>query len=427
MGRHSSIWLVIGALAVGCGDASPTKPTANPGPGTSDGPAARVTVTIDSLGSEEAIAALSEVTLDATGSTGAGPLTYRLDFGDGASATTATARHIYATSGNYTAAVTVTDAAGRAMTVSKPVGVRVVSGTWLHAGYSAGAREVIVRRLSVTSQSGTTVRGFVELPSQPDRSVTGELVSPRTLSLTFDDPAFGSLEGVLPSVLTPPASLELRALGGPANGERLAFRPADGEPTGPPPDAVLNHRYFSFSAPFAIRGFSPMRFDGSGSRGEGLSYFMEFGDGHLSTEPISVHPIDEAGEYTTRLTVVDRFGRVDSEVLRILVRTLQAIPLCCFWISKEGPMANAIIQFSSQRGNALSGGFFRPLDELNGRFSGVLSGEREIRLVLDASGIVLTGTLDLPGEYEFGWLMRLKQAGGVNSGRELIFHLDSPG
>ena len=230
--------------------------------------------------------ALSEVSFDATGSTGAGALTYRLDFGDGASATTAKARHVYNAPGSYTAAVTVTDAAGRTTTAARPVVVRSLAGAWLHAGYSAGSREVLVRRLSVTAQSGTAVRGFVGLPNQPDRPVTGELVPPRTLRLAFDDPAFASLEGVLPKTLAPTASLELGAFGGPANGERLAFRPMEGEPTGPPPDAVLNHRYFSFGAPYAIRGFSPMRFDGSGSRGDGLSYFIEFGDGQTSTEVV---------------------------------------------------------------------------------------------------------------------------------------------
>lgn len=71
---------------------------------------------------------------------------------------------------------------------------------------------------------------------------------PRTLRLAFDDPAFGALEGVLPKTLGQTAPLEMRAIGGPANGERLAFRPMEGEPTGSPPDAVLNQRYFRCGA-----------------------------------------------------------------------------------------------------------------------------------------------------------------------------------
>ena len=66
-----------------------------------------------------------------------------------------------------------------------------------------------------------------------------------------------------------------------------------------------------------------MRFDGSGSRGDGLSYFIEFGDGQVSAEPVAVHPIEQAGYYLARLTVVDRFGRADAEILSLWVNSLQ--------------------------------------------------------------------------------------------------------
>lgn len=88
-------------LAAACGpDASPTTPTGPPPPGPGAGPVALLSIVIDSLGSEEAITALSEVRLDAAASTGSGTLTYRLDFGDGTSATAATARHAYNTPGS---------------------------------------------------------------------------------------------------------------------------------------------------------------------------------------------------------------------------------------------------------------------------------------------------------------------------------------
>lgn len=121
-------------LSAACGpEASPTTPTGPPTPGPGASPAAQLSIVIDSLGSDEAITALSDVAFDATGSTGAGTLTYRLDFGDGTSATSATARHIYNTPGGYTAGVTVTDASGRTTTVSKPVVVRSLAGAWLAA------------------------------------------------------------------------------------------------------------------------------------------------------------------------------------------------------------------------------------------------------------------------------------------------------
>jgi PKD repeat protein len=389
---------------------------------------AQLTIVVDSLGSDEAITALSEVTLDATASTGSGTLTYRLDFGDGTSAATASARHVYNTPGSDTAVATITDAEGRTTTLSKPVVVRSLIGAWLHAGYSAGSREVLVRRLSVTSQAGTTVRGFVGIPNQPDRPVTGELATPRTLRLAFDDPAFGSLEGVLPKTFGQADSLELRAVGGPANGERLEFRPAEGEPTGPPPDAVLNHRYFSFGAPFAIRGFSPMRFDGSGSRGDSLSYFIEFGDGQVSTEPVAVHPIEEMGTYTARLTVVDRYGQADSETLPISVRSLTRLETPGaefpeFWIAVSDEENGGGLTFIHQRGSQVSG--LSLLTFLSGNldepFTGVVSSDENVRLVLERSEVVLTGTLRLTGRVS-DWRLELTQLGGAQNGRKWVLH-----
>jgi len=233
---------------------------------------------------------------------------------------------------------------------------------------------------------------------------------------------------VLPGVLEPASALGLRATGGPANGERLAFRPMVGEPTGPPPDAVLNHRYIAFGALFAIRGFSPMRFDGSGSRGEGLSYFIEFGDGQVSTEPVAIHPIEEGGSYTARLTVVDRFGRADSETRGgILVDSLvDQIVGNDFWQGTGWLSTSCTPQFDTQRGANVGGEMRCPLYGPMQRFSGTLSGERDIRLATD-SGEVLTGTVEM-GRYlhynagkSGAWRMELVRTGGPNSGQTMSF------
>jgi hypothetical protein len=63
----------------------------------------------------------------------------------------------------------------------------------------------------------------------------------------------------------------------------------------------------------AIQGFSPIVFDGSTSRGSGLSHFIEFGDGEVSSEPTAVHPVAGIGRYTAQMTVVDRFGQSNVE------------------------------------------------------------------------------------------------------------------
>ena len=155
------IALAAGWFSVSCGD-SPTRPSQDPvqAPAGTD-PVARLTVTIDSLGSREAVAALSNVTLDATGSTG-GP-TIAIDFGDGTRVTQAVARHVYADAGTYTATVTVTDGSGKTSTASHQVVVASPLGTWLYSGYLTRARRVEVRTLALTTQAERQRRArFIE-------------------------------------------------------------------------------------------------------------------------------------------------------------------------------------------------------------------------------------------------------------------------
>ena len=65
---------------------------------------------------------------DASASTdNVGVTSYRWDFGDNSSASTAAASHVYARPGAYTASLTVTDAAGNSATSTFSVTVRAVS------------------------------------------------------------------------------------------------------------------------------------------------------------------------------------------------------------------------------------------------------------------------------------------------------------
>jgi PKD repeat protein len=114
------------------------------------------------------------------------------------------------------------------------------------------------------------------------------------------------------------------ARGGVADGETLIFRRRSAEPSGPPPHAVFAMRFFSFSAPYAIKQISPVRFDASASQGDGLTYYIEFGDRQYTTDATAVHPLEKVGSYTARLTVIDRFGRTDVESRPFRVETLVA-------------------------------------------------------------------------------------------------------
>lgn len=79
---------------------------------------------------------------DASAAAGGGPTlaSWQWDFGDGATSTSQDPFHIYATSGSYTVALTVTDNLGRSGTVSKTVTVMPPSATvkWISLDQSSG-------------------------------------------------------------------------------------------------------------------------------------------------------------------------------------------------------------------------------------------------------------------------------------------------
>jgi len=146
-------------ISSGCGG-SPAKPSpvnTPESPGT-PAPASSFSLTIDGLGSEEAIAAVSNVTVDASASTGAG-LRYAIAFGDGETAATALARHVYQSPGPFTVTVTITDATGRETTSTRQLVVASPLGRWVHSGFIERRQEVEVRTLTLVSQTGTTLRG----------------------------------------------------------------------------------------------------------------------------------------------------------------------------------------------------------------------------------------------------------------------------
>ena len=101
-----------------CGSKPPTQPSAPPATPPSTSPAApvvRLQIKVDDGdgASRDVIASISEVVVDVSGSTGTGPLTFSVDFGDGTVSASAIARHIYATPGTFTIVAKVRDAQGR--------------------------------------------------------------------------------------------------------------------------------------------------------------------------------------------------------------------------------------------------------------------------------------------------------------------------
>ena len=151
--RVSLILTVLGTIT--CSGARPTQPT--PDGDTPAAPGATFTMTVDSLGSVEAIANVSEVTIDASASAGSG-LRFAVAFGDGDTAGTAVVRHVYRTPGTYESQEGTTVEGDVSRTVSGHAGVvSAFSGTVTSDG------QVQLR----LSGSGETLTGALELPT-PD-------------------------------------------------------------------------------------------------------------------------------------------------------------------------------------------------------------------------------------------------------------------
>jgi PKD repeat protein len=360
----------------------------------------RLDVSVDELGSRDAIAGLSPVSIDTRGSTGS-QLTYSVDFGDGSPpATEPLARHVYDTPGTFSITCVVRDSAGQTATATRQIVVKTVTGRWFHAGYLPRARRFELRSLTISSHDGPLVRGFFGLTGTPDRPFTGRLASPRTIHIALDDQT-AQLEGLVPSVVDEEdGTFTLLMRGGTVDGERLIFRRVLGEPTGPPPDAVLKILFDSFGAARPIQGLSPVHFDGSGSRGEQLSYVIEFGDGQFASDPTATHVIETSGTTTTRLTIVDRFGRTDREE-----RTFHSDSMLNFtsaWVFNVGREPWRGFYFSTRDGLSLTGTFSKR-DQGDPRlvsspFVATLSGERDIRIALTDSGLELRGYIQLTAD-----------------------------
>jgi PKD repeat protein len=432
MSRRGSVLLALLLLlpSLGCGR-SPAQPTSTPLVTTATAaPAAAIAVTIDSNGAREAIAGVSEVSVDASASTGSA-LRYRIEFGDGTVAIERTARHTYATAGTHKITVTVTDDSGRSASASNEVVVASPLGRWVHAGWFARANRIGVWALMITmitTQDGTTVRGALTEDNADRGTVTGSIGSDRRVRLVLDRSG-ESLEGVIPSAFASEgAALGLTMRGGSSSGEAFTFKRIAGDPVGPPPDAVLKMRFFSFGAPFAIKQISPVLFDGSTSRGDGLSYFIEFGDRQVATAASATHPIERTGEYTARLTVVDRWGRSDYESNPFSAMSLQTSRLT-EWIGRATPERCSCVYYltiDTQDGTRVAGGFriaaiFGANQEMH-PFSGTVEPGGDVNLTLTGTEITLRGTLTLNNYSRDDWKLDLTVHGGPHDGVRIPLH-----
>jgi len=399
----------------------------------------RLVVKVDGQRNATAIQSVSEVTLDASATPG-DKLKFEIQFGDGQSVTTPLATHVYRTEGTFVATLTVTDAAGRQASASEQIVIRSLKGSWFNAGINTQARRIESHRITITQQDGIELRGAYSFLGERDQPLTGQLGPNRHIKLIADG---GTLfEGELPTDF-PASTIRLTSTSPRtnANGQVLEFKPVPEEPPGTAPRARLNVRSgvdgsnFT-SGPLLWIGWEST-FDSSESTGEGLAYFIDFGDGDFAQEALARHvltqfPSNLIGQGQARAVVVDRFGRVDAATQNYRVGGLAPdYSWAGWWSGFENPVEhrfeNRRLRFLTQEGSRVTGTYTHP-EGWDSPFTGKLTGGNMIALTLNDGTIELTGTLSLVrrGYEKFPDWFLLKVRGGSADGNELVFQYYDP-
>jgi hypothetical protein len=421
--------MVVCVTVAACSD-SATAPTAQPAVSGLSEP--RLKIDVDGLDAAVAIAAVSRVNFDARDTPG-DKLTFEIQFGDGTSASGAMTSHVYDRPGTYSVQLTVIDARGRRAFTTQSVVVKPLTGTWFHLGFIERSRQAEARRLTVTDQQGSVLRGVLARGSEPGCPFTGQLVDKRRARLVLDDQS-EQYEGVVPpQIFAEGTPWLLTVRGGSADGTALPFEAIPGEPVGPSPTARLSMVIDDDGSTGAIIGFTPIQFDASGSTGDALRYVIDFGDGAAVTTPSAIHACERRSDLVARATVADRFGRISAASARyscdslIHSRGVSWSLLFGWFNSFQNPTTGRIehrkVAFEQQNGPVVSGFYTHP-DGNRSHFTGQLSGQNSLRIVLDGGGVEFTGRVIMSNSPYYR--LRLLLKGGSANGATLNFVFHDP-
>lgn len=221
---------------------------------------------------------------DAAGSSGDG-LSFAWDFGNGETATGVQTTHIFTHAGDYTITLTVTDNDNRTDTTSQS--------------------------LMITDAGVPPALPVAEFTVSGDPTAGGELAfdasgsSGAGLSYAWD---FGSGD-------TATGAQSLYAFASAGN-YTVTLTVTDSADQNDTVTRTLTIAADGPQATFATRGPAsagqPQHFDATGSTGDSLTYYWDFGDGDAGRNSQIAHIYDAGGSYTVNLTVTDAVGGSDT-------------------------------------------------------------------------------------------------------------------
>jgi PKD repeat protein len=237
------------------------------------------------------------VEFDATNSTDNVAIdSYEWTFGDGTSATGATATHAYPDSGRYTVTVTVTDTAGNVG--RDTLIIQVQENSTLIA--DAGANRRVDEDVSLVLQ-GTQSRSDEGIDTYEWELGDGTTATGPNIEHVYEQPGT--------------YTVELTVTDQEGNVDTDMITVTVGDTTAPIADA---------GEELAVEEDSPMSLDGSNSTDNAaiVSYVWAFGDGVSGTGPMPTHAYEQPGEYTATLTVTDQAGNTDTDTVKVIVRDI---------------------------------------------------------------------------------------------------------
>ncbi|WP_410508508.1 PKD domain-containing protein [Methanosarcina hadiensis] len=258
------------------------------------------------------------------------PATWNWNFGDGNSSTEKNPKHIYSTAGNYTVALTVSNAAG--------------SNTATKSNYITVAGTALAK--PVLNYWGSPRNGTVpHTVSFKDNSSN----SPTAWNWTFGDGTYSTERNPVHTYTKPGTYtiyITVTNAAGSTSGGKGNYITVTGN-SSTMPVAAFSASPASGSAPLNVT-FTDI------STGSPTAWNWSFGDGTYSTSKSPVHKYSSAGNYTVALTATNAAGSntvTKSNYIKV-TGTVVAKPVLNYWGSPRNGTAPHTVSFKDNSSNS---------------------------------------------------------------------------